>query len=78
MNFASIRNHLKGLTFSVILLGNRIISGEFAANNFFYIRKDIRDSVRVSYYSQLHTNDRQCLRTPTNVGDHIAIIANWW
>ena len=30
--FASIHNHLKGLTFSVILLGNRIISGEFATN----------------------------------------------
>ena len=30
--FGSICNHLKGLTFSVILLGNRIISGEFAAN----------------------------------------------
>ena len=27
MKFGSIRNHLKGLTFSVILLGNRIISG---------------------------------------------------
>ena len=35
--FASIRSHLKGLTFSVILLGNRIISGEFAANNTFAI-----------------------------------------
>ena len=30
--FASNRNHLKGLTFSVILLGNLFISGEFAAN----------------------------------------------
>ena len=33
--FGSIRNHLKGLTFSVILLGNRNISGEFAANIIF-------------------------------------------
>ena len=33
--FGSIRNHLKGLTFSVILLGNRIISGEFAAKIIF-------------------------------------------
>ena len=33
--FGSIRNHLKSLTFSVILLGNRIISGEFAANIIF-------------------------------------------
>ena len=49
--FASIRYHLKGLTFSLILLGNRIISGEFAANIeglMFYIRKDIRHSVRVA------------------------------
>ena len=30
--FGSIRNHLKSLPFSVFLLGNRIISGEYAAN----------------------------------------------
>ena len=37
--FGSIRNHLKGLTFSVNLLGNRIISDEYAANINLYIRK---------------------------------------
>ena len=46
--FGSIRNHLKGLSFSVILLGNRIISGEFPANINFFSRKDIRHSVRVA------------------------------
>ena len=45
--FGSIRNHLKGLTFSVILLGNRIISGEYAANINVLHSQDIRHSVRV-------------------------------
>ena len=46
--FGSIRNHLKGLTFSVILLGNRIISGEYAANINVLHSQDIRHSVRVA------------------------------
>ena len=46
--FGSIRNHLKGLTFSVILLGNRNISGEYAANINVLYSQDIRHSVRVA------------------------------
>ena len=46
--FGSIRNHLKGLTFSVILLGNHIISGEHAANINVLHSQDIRHSVRVT------------------------------
>ena len=46
--FGSIRNHLKGLTFSIILLGNRIISGEYAANIKVLHSQDIRHSVRVA------------------------------
>ena len=46
--FGSIRNHLKGLTFSVILLGNSIISGEYAANINVLHSQDIRHSVRVA------------------------------
>ena len=44
--FGSIRNHLKGLIFSVILLGNRVISGEYAANINVLHSQDIRHSVR--------------------------------
>ena len=46
--FGSIRNHLKGLTFSVILLGNRIISGKYAANINVLHSQDIRHIVRVA------------------------------
>ena len=46
--FGSIRNHLEGLTFPVILLGNRIISGEYAANINVLHSQDIRHSVRVA------------------------------
>ena len=46
--FGSIRSHLKGLTCSVILLGNRIISGENAANINVLHSQDIRHSVRVA------------------------------
>ena len=46
--FGSIRNHLKDLTFSVILLGNRIISSEYAANINVLHSQDIRHSVRVA------------------------------
>ena len=73
--FGSIRNHLKGLTFSVILLGNRIISGEYAANINVLHSQDIRHSVRVALYSQRHTNDRECLRTPTNIWRSFC---DWW
>ena len=44
--FGRIRDHLKGLTFSVILLGNRIISGEFAANIIFFTFARIFATVR--------------------------------
>ena len=46
--FGSIRNHLKGLTFSVISLGNRFISGEYAANINVLHSQDFRHSVRVA------------------------------
>ena len=66
--FGSIRSHLKGLTFSVILLGNRIrFYGEYAANINVLHSQYVRHSVRVSSYSQRHTNDRECLRTPTHI-----------
>ena len=74
--FGSIRNHLKGLTFSVILLGNRIISGEYAANINVLHSQDIRHSVRVAYYSQRDTNDRECLRTPSNIWRSLRLVAN--
>ena len=66
--FGSIHNHLKGLTFSVILLGNRIISGEYAANINVLHSQDIRHSVRIIFATPherprmltqpgVHTND---------------------
>ena len=76
--FGSIRNHLKGLTFSVILLGNRIISGEYAANINVLHSQDIRHCVRLAQYSQRHTNDRECLRTPTNIWRSFCDHCDWW
>ena len=48
MKFGYIRKHFKGLTFSVIILGNRTISGEYDANINVLHSQDIRHSVIVA------------------------------
>ena len=85
--FGSIRNHLKGLTFSVILLGNRIISGEFAANIIFFTFARIFATLESSIiFATPHERPRMLtngipyenLRLLRMSGDQFAIIANWW
>ena len=70
--FGSIRNHLKCLTFSMILLGNRIISGEYAANINVLHSQDIRHSVRV--YSIIFATPHKRPRMLTNTYEYLAII----
>ena len=72
--FGSIRNHLKGLTFSVILLGNRIISGEYKCFTFARYSPQCESSI---IFATPHERPRML----TNTYEYLAIICDhcdWW